>query len=281
MKANDLKKQLIASIAMVLVAATALGSSTYAWFASNNKVEATGMQVQATAEGGIEIAYVNGESIGEYSTAANAGMSSAQTLYPTSNLVIANGGDITSSWYHASAATASSFGAKQGTYEKLELDENGMITGGSKYYYVVKNFKIRSVSAEKLAKDLKVSEITVTGDSDALSKSLRVAVVSNAGVALYAPCGYTSSDSETRISYKVATAVESGMATMPDENNVTALYYDQSSSVIASGNIPASDGVNVKIYIWYEGEDSNHYSNNLDSSIDAISLTVNFEATIE
>ena len=42
---------------MVCVAAVALGSSTYAWFAANNKVQATGMEVTAVAEGGIEIAY--------------------------------------------------------------------------------------------------------------------------------------------------------------------------------------------------------------------------------
>lgn len=36
---------------MVLVAAIALGSSTYAWFASNNKVDANGMKITATTEG--------------------------------------------------------------------------------------------------------------------------------------------------------------------------------------------------------------------------------------
>ena len=38
---KSLKKQLAAAIAMVMVAAVALGASTYAWFVSNNKVTAT------------------------------------------------------------------------------------------------------------------------------------------------------------------------------------------------------------------------------------------------
>lgn len=42
-----LKKQLAAAIAMVLVAAVALGSSTYAWFVTNNKVEATTSTISA------------------------------------------------------------------------------------------------------------------------------------------------------------------------------------------------------------------------------------------
>lgn len=51
MNSNAIKRQLLAAIAMVLVAAIALGSSTYAWFASNNKVTAEGMKITATTEG--------------------------------------------------------------------------------------------------------------------------------------------------------------------------------------------------------------------------------------
>ena len=45
MNIKSLKTQFIAAIAMVLVAAVAMGSSTYAWFAMNNKVTVTGMKV--------------------------------------------------------------------------------------------------------------------------------------------------------------------------------------------------------------------------------------------
>ena len=44
-----LKKQMAAAIAMVCVAAVALGSSTYAWFVSNNSVKAEKMNVTAIA----------------------------------------------------------------------------------------------------------------------------------------------------------------------------------------------------------------------------------------
>lgn len=279
MTVKALRKQLMAAIAMVVVAAVALSSSTYAWFASNNKVTATGMQVQATAEGGIEIAYVDSGNAGEYATTATAGMTSAQTLYPTSTVATATGGSISSNWYHASAAVANAFGAKDGTYETLTLSE-GKDSTTNKNYYVEKTFNIRSVSTTKLAKDLKVSGITVTGASDQLDKSLRVAVVSGTSVALYAPCYAVTDGGATSVSYKVATAVNSGTATMPDSNNVTALYANQTSANIVAGDIVASTGSNVKVYIWYEGEDSNHFSNNLDSSIDTISLNVEFEATI-
>ena len=47
MDTKALKKQMGAAIAMVLVAAVALGSATFAWFVSNNKVDATTSKISA------------------------------------------------------------------------------------------------------------------------------------------------------------------------------------------------------------------------------------------
>lgn len=55
MNVKSLKKQLVAAIAMVVVAAVALSSSTYAWFASNTKVTANGMSVKATSSQSLVI----------------------------------------------------------------------------------------------------------------------------------------------------------------------------------------------------------------------------------
>ena len=49
MNSKAIKRQLLAAIAMVLVAAIALGSSTYAWFVSNNAVTATGIDLSTTS----------------------------------------------------------------------------------------------------------------------------------------------------------------------------------------------------------------------------------------
>lgn len=56
MNSKAIKRQLLAAIAMVLVAALALGSSTYAWFAANKTVTAQGMQVSATSSSSLVIA---------------------------------------------------------------------------------------------------------------------------------------------------------------------------------------------------------------------------------
>lgn len=49
METKALKKQLGAAIAIVIVAAIALGAATFAWFVNNTKVKADGANVTATA----------------------------------------------------------------------------------------------------------------------------------------------------------------------------------------------------------------------------------------
>jgi hypothetical protein len=56
MNMKSLKTQFIGAIAMVLVAAIAMGSSTYAWFALNTQVTATGMQVKTVVQNNLLIA---------------------------------------------------------------------------------------------------------------------------------------------------------------------------------------------------------------------------------
>jgi len=56
MTVKKLRKQLAAAIAMTLVATVALGSSTYAWFAINSKVTATGMSFTTQVSDNLFIA---------------------------------------------------------------------------------------------------------------------------------------------------------------------------------------------------------------------------------
>lgn len=61
MNSKAIKRQLLAAIAMVLVAALALGSSTYAWFVTNTKVTASSATVSATAASTLLIKNENNE----------------------------------------------------------------------------------------------------------------------------------------------------------------------------------------------------------------------------
>jgi len=81
-----IRRQLIAAVAMVLVAAIALGSSTFAWFAQNNKVTATGMQATATTSSSLVIS--NESNVGTKTT--HGFTSNTTKMLPASHLDAAN-----------------------------------------------------------------------------------------------------------------------------------------------------------------------------------------------
>jgi hypothetical protein len=58
---KSLQKQLLAAVAMVLVAAIAMSSATYAWFVNNAQVTATDVNVQAASAYSLLISHENGE----------------------------------------------------------------------------------------------------------------------------------------------------------------------------------------------------------------------------
>ena len=59
MNSKAIKRQLLAAIAMVLVAALALGSSTFAWFVNNAKVTAARVNVTAATAYSLLISHDN------------------------------------------------------------------------------------------------------------------------------------------------------------------------------------------------------------------------------
>lgn len=266
MTVKSLRRQLMAAIAMVVVSAVALSSSTYAWFVQSSEVTAEGMKVQAAAESGIEISYAGSETWGSVAT------SSAETgvLYPTST------NDVTK-WYHAKANASTDKTALNGTYEILSLNNSGATDGGSKYFLLTE-YTIRSASKE-VARNLTIDSVTATtiGTSSAkLNEALRVAIViegDNNGekqnVRIYAPNG---GDTEYNIWDGSSGDGPSVLVTANNGNNA------ESTTV----SVP-NTGVKVKVYAWYEGEDTELKSINLPGSgltIDTMNLTIKFSATV-
>lgn len=288
MNSKAIRKQLLAAVAMVLVAAVALGSSTYAWFASNSKVQATGMIVQAATEGGIEIAYTDSvATTGSYATSAATGATSATALAPIST---ANA----KTWSHASAMRAGASAAKVDTYETLTLTEKttdqafsktGSVTdqGVTTNYYLVSNFNIRSTSATALAKGLTVDNVSVAGNSTGkkMDEALRVAIVLGEKTLIYDPVandvtGYKIYTGHTG-SGDSATATGETNVTITEKDTATLLATTADTTIPAKGE-SANGGVDVKIYVYFEGEDAELYSDNFVT--EALTVTVNFSATV-
>jgi hypothetical protein len=138
MSVKALKKQLMAAIAMVLVAAISLSSATYAWFVNNTQVTATGAQVQAATAYSLLISNDNKNfgTTAAFDTALTSlvPVSTAGTLETTART------EISSSDKTATEAFDLLF-AKSNAWEQnhvtsfTEVGKNSVVSGSAKYYY--------------------------------------------------------------------------------------------------------------------------------------------------
>lgn len=254
MSAKSLRNQLLAAIAMVLVATIALGSSTYAWFAANNQVTATGMTVSAQAESGIVI---KGASDGGFSTIGHA-QTEASTLKPTSTIDLTN-------WYHAVSQNYDAEDSKQNANKYED------VTSTKADYVAQHDFIIRAAAADipVTGVNLAVKEIKITPpatpSSTYLNKAIRVGVKVGGAFYIYAPLA----DSTFTL-----TANYASNGTLPEKTTAT-----ESTDVLAlTGNtIPANDsGLIASVFIWFEGEDPNCKSSNITATLDELGVTVVF-----
>ena len=264
-----LKKQLAAAIAMVCVAAVALGSSTYAWFASNNSVKAEKMNVTATAD----VKFLEIQNVGTDFTggtiavdADKAGSKTDYKLSPVTPMQLTatdktgtektildvkttgtNGTDgygdgLAWKWTTASSGTASTKGAEAEW-------KNADVTSDTAKYYLLNNFKFRMTVKDVTTTNLYASEVTLdnTITSKAMDEAVRVMIVGANGIQIY--------DAGTKTwSYFNA----DGTAYTEDTANfglMNTVAYQE-----VNGNEQA-----VKVFVYYEGDDTELYTANLNS----------------
>jgi hypothetical protein len=115
MSVKSLQKQLLAAVAMVVVAAIAMSSATFAWFVNNSQVSATGASATATTSKLLLISTDNSS----YGTSTNLGVSlSAMTPVSASAALIKEGKFYkVKSWANgATNATTNPYGVLATTY---------------------------------------------------------------------------------------------------------------------------------------------------------------------
>ncbi|MBR1772179.1 MAG: hypothetical protein IJ747_09140 [Lachnospiraceae bacterium] len=269
MTVKALKKQLMAAIAMVVVSAIALSSSTYAWFSMNTQVTATGMTVQAKAESGLVISNADD---GSYNNSATSVKTTCAQLVPGSTT---NLGD----WFHSSSTNPAAANTQQ-AYDVGSAWVNNETVAN----YVVHDFYIRSSATTDLTVPaLRVQKVEAkVGDAAAqqnLSKALRVGVLiagdetdNKQNIYIYAPV------SGATLSYS-ATAADGAYAA-GNMVTVTALEGNTASAT-AITTIPAKNansGLHAQVFVWYEGEDAACISNNIPTKVlEQLTVTVTFD----
>ena len=274
---KSLKKQLGAAVAMVCVAAVALGSSTYAWFVTNNKVEANNMTVTANADVEfLEIANVgesftgstiavdatnNGENLKlnpvtplKVSNMDSTGVEQDDLDYSTSGTKGTNGwaDDFTWKWTTAQVGTASNK-AKDAEWQYANTADNA-----DEKYYLLNNFKFRTtVKGVETAKLYADTVDFGTIDQNAMDEAVRVMVVGAKGMQIY--------DVGTN-----EWAYYNADGTKADHDSFEGLI----DKVTYNQDVTSAEHT-VRVYIYYEGADDSLYTTNLNT-LKGVTVNVTF-----
>lgn len=236
MDTKALKKQMGAAIAMVLVAAVALGSATFAWFVSNNKVDATTSKISAQSNSAFM--YIRDENEQSKDLRTDDSSVANTPLYPAH---WANGADTTPydtlANFYTAFGTSATDGSKVDNTVKLVpaqgADAAGTPAAAVTGKYAVKNtFYVGSKGAELTNLVVDSAKITgATGDNDKFDSALRVLVMSGTNWVLCNKDGIVSSSDTT---HKLADKI-------------------------------GEDETTVEMYVFYDGDDAQVFTNNLEN----------------
>jgi hypothetical protein len=287
MKTN---KKIAGAAAMLLLSATMLGTSTFAWFTMNKEVTVTGMKLKATASEGLVI---SGDYKTNWKTDWDVAMTQGVSLYPTST----NGTAANPAWavayskvfddayknqtqsgaegytdlsmnYTTSGTDGDTFTAALA--EGIGYAVKGSGTSDTQNYVLKKTFFIKSTADAPLQQALIVKDVTAdvavrgSGTQD-LNKALRVLVVVN-GTDSYIYAPIASHDSGTKFKGTTSlTLIDSGTP--------------KTTSINPIGNTNDT-AVQVDMYMYFEGEDENCKSSNITAiDVDTLEVSAAFTYT--
>lgn len=253
---KELKKQLAAAIAMVCVAAVALGSSTYAWFVSNNTVKATTGTI--SAQSNAPFLMIDKTAISKDSQTSITFVekdTEAKKLYPAQ--VVKSTTDETALFQSAYASAADNAAILEGSRYNVGTAD----VAAEKEFALTESFKIGTADAKAGSfNNLKVSKVeVVTGadSADGLKDAISVLLV----------CG------EKWAVYKASTNGEV-LTKYADDTAITCTATDG----ILSATIGAGTSVDVKAYVFYDGSQEKIKTTNLDN-LKNCNVTITFTAT--
>lgn len=251
---KSLKKQLMAAIAMVMVAAIALGSSTYAWFVTNNKVDATTTNISAQSNAAF-MTIKNGATGASTvdTTSVSTTLDADTKLYPAT---FGEESGSTTGKFMTGYGTDLDNGALASTLKLVGT--NGTPDEANTAEYALKEQFNVSSKGQDLT-DLKVESVETATDTAAdqlLKTALRVLV--------------TNSDASAWVVYGLA-----------DDGTTYEVKLSSGSGSVALGNVTTGSDTLINVYLYYEGSDVNVKTRNLqDGKLDASqSVKITFTAT--
>lgn len=249
MDTKALKKQMGAAIAMVLVAAVALGSATFAWFVTNNTVKANTNTISAQSNAAFMTIKYNATAVGVDDTEATATDDTDKPLYPATfgenPTVDAPKGKF--AYGYGQKVTADGYMLdKDGL--KLVKDTGSLDDAVAGEYAVREVFNISS-RGQDLA-NLRVNKVTA---------------------------GETTSNSKLNSALRVLIYVDGAHWEVYDVNGNFKYGSGDAAGVLANA-VTHTDNTKVELYLFYEGSDEQIYTNNLPQLTSTKNITVEFTA---
>lgn len=249
MDTKALKKQMGAAIAMVLVAAVALGSATFAWFVTNNTVKANTNTISAQSNAAFMTIKYNGSAVGVNSTEDTATDNVGKALYPA-----------TFGENPTDAAPKGKFAYGYG--QKVTTDG-----------YMVNSDGLKPVNGtgsldDAVAGDYAVKEVFKISSRGQDLKNLKVSKVS---------AGQTTSESSLNSALRVLVYVDETHWEVYDING-TFKYGSGAAAGVLAEDVTHDEDTEVDLYLFYEGSDEQIYTNNLSKLTSTKNITVQFTA---
>ena len=261
-----LKKQMGAAIAMVCVAAIALGSSTYAWFVSNNSVKATTTNISAQSNSAYLVIDTKATSK-DSTSAATATDTTAVKLYPAQ---VVNG-TTEGSYKFESAYAAAAGKALEKENTRFTVGTSGTAEEAVTNSYAHKDtFYIGTGGYDGQFSNLKVDKVSVSAKDTQkkdLVNAMRVLVVCD---------DYWTVWENGKEVTSVANCLNEDKSKTTSANLV-AKYADAKNKAIAA-SVSKDNDVTVDVYVFYDGADGEVNSDNLADLADC-GVTVTFTAT--
>lgn len=256
---------------MVLVAAVALGSSTYAWFVSNNSVKATTSNISAMSNSAfllIDTAATSTNSKTEVSAE-----SKNVSLYPaiwantfTESGSVATGADGKYQFESAYASNKGEATEKENKSSRFKIGDGKAAVDAS--YATLNTFYVGTGTYDGSFTNLKVTDFTATGGNANTNLDTAVRVLVTDGTNWVVVRKNVDSTGTTR------TIVESQSLTTTGDGAVESGVFHTDEFGKTGGD------VTVSCYVYYDGSDPKVYTTNLDNIKDAAcKVTLTFEAT--
>ena len=259
---------------MVCVAAVALGSSTYAWFVSNNNVKATTTNISAQSNSAYLVIEAGSATTAESKTSATGTEKTTgndTALYPAQwkNNFDASGNSANQNGVYqfesAYASEPDKADEQSGTRFKIGDPAAAVVAD----YALLNTFYVGSGTYDGEFKNLTVSNMTVTEKGDSgLKTGMRLLIMA------YAP-----SKTESGVAYNTVTSWVVAKYNDGQTASIESQSDGTTSGIVYAPQFGKTEGdVKVEVYAYYDGADNNVKTTNL-VNLTECGATVTFTAT--